>query len=257
MLTGTHRVTHLIALRGNAGDYPENTLPALRSAHALGVRFVLVDVQLAADEVPVVSRDAALARTAGVDVSVFDLAARELAALEVAEADRFGDRHRGTRLASLADVVDHCTSHPESTLLLDLRRESLERFGAQAVVQRVQRAVRAIRGQCVLVSRDLGAIHLARSTGTPRVGWVLPAYDSHSRLKYEALQPELLLVDADAVPADVTRLWRGPWRWVVLDVADAEAAQAWAARGADFVATSAVAPLSADLRARARTTPVP
>jgi glycerophosphoryl diester phosphodiesterase len=252
MLRGSHRVTHLVAHRGNAGDYPENTLPALRSACHLGVRFALLDVQLAADEVPFVCRDVVLARTAGLGVSVFDLGSRELAALDVSEPDRFGELHHGTLLPALADVAALCIEHPEITLLLELHRESLARFGADVVVGRVLEVLRAVKTQCIVVSRDLGAVNLARERGGHRVGWVLPAYDAHARLKYEALRPEFLLVEATDLPKDGTRLWRGPWRWVVLGVGDADEAQALAARGADFVATAAVAPLSAELRARAR-----
>jgi glycerophosphoryl diester phosphodiesterase len=252
MFTASHRVTHLVAHRGNAADYPENTLPALRSACRLGVRFALLDVQLAADEIPFVCRDAVLARTAGVGLSVFDLAARELAALDVSEPERFGERHRGTPPPALADVAALCVEHPEITLLLELRRESLARFGADVVVGRVHEVLRAVRTQCILVSRDLGAVNLARERGGHRIGWLLPSYDAHSRLKYEALRPEFLLVEAADLPAGNGRLWRGPWRWVVLGVDGADHAQALAARGADFVATGAVAPLSAELRARAR-----
>jgi glycerophosphoryl diester phosphodiesterase len=251
-MSPTHlRVTHLVAHRGNAAEFPENTLPALRSAWTLGVRFALVDVQLAADEVPVACRDAGLARTAGVDVSVFDLAARELAAIDVSEPGRLGDRHRGTRLPTLADVAASCADRPELTLLLDLQRESLARFGAETVVSRVLEAVRPVRTQCVLVSRDLGIVRLARENAA-RAGWVLPAYDARARLKYEALRPDFLIVEAVQLPPDGGRLWRGPWRWIVVGVQTAAEAEALAARGADFVAGAAVATLSADLRARVR-----
>ena len=50
----SHRLIHLIAHRGNARDFPENTLPALQSAVELGIRFIEFDVQLSADGVPVV-----------------------------------------------------------------------------------------------------------------------------------------------------------------------------------------------------------
>jgi glycerophosphoryl diester phosphodiesterase len=246
------RLTHLVAHRGNAAEYPENTLPAFQSAYDIGVRFALVDVQLASDEVPVACRDSSLLRTAGVDISVFDLAARELAAIDVSEPNRLGDRHRGTRMPLLADVASLCSARPELTLLLDLQRDSIARFGVKTVVSRVLEAVRPFRGQCVPVSRELGVVGVARELGAGSAGWVLPSCDSRARLKYEALRPDFLLVDAAELPADGSRLWRGPWRWVVLGVADAAQAEALAARGADFVGAGAVAPLSADLRARAR-----
>ena len=44
----------LVAHRGNAHEYPENTLPAFESALALGLRCLELDVQLSADGVPVV-----------------------------------------------------------------------------------------------------------------------------------------------------------------------------------------------------------
>lgn len=246
------RVTHLVAHRGNAADHPENTLPAFRSAWDAGVRFAIVDVQLAADEIPVACRDAELARTAGVDVSVFDLGARELAAIDVSEPGRLDSRHRGTRMPLLSDVAALCADRPELTLLLDLQRESVARFGAETMARRVLDAVRPVRAQCVPVSRDLGIVNLARELGFASAGWVLPAYDSRARLKYEALRPDFLLVESAQLPADGSRLWRGPWRWIVLGVNDAAGAEELAARGADFVATGAVAPLSADLLARAR-----
>ena len=55
----------LIAHRGNAADYPENTLAALRSAIELGLRHVEFDVQLTRDGVPVVLHDADLRRMTG------------------------------------------------------------------------------------------------------------------------------------------------------------------------------------------------
>ena len=54
------RLPDLIAHRGNAAEYPENTLPALRSALELGTRFVAVDVQLTADRQPILLRDSSL-----------------------------------------------------------------------------------------------------------------------------------------------------------------------------------------------------
>ncbi len=51
---------HLIAHRGNAAEFPENTLPAFESALELGVRNIEFDVQLTSDKVPVVIHDADL-----------------------------------------------------------------------------------------------------------------------------------------------------------------------------------------------------
>ena len=52
------RFVHLVAHRGNARDFPENTLPALQSAIDLGVRFLEFDIQLSAGTVVEVSVEA-------------------------------------------------------------------------------------------------------------------------------------------------------------------------------------------------------
>ena len=89
----------------------------------------------------------------------------------------------------------------------------------------------------------------ARQIGGFRIGWVLPHYDSHTRLKCEALQPEFLFCDEEKLGAGEP-LWRGTWRWVIYEVTTIELALSLAARGADFVETMAVRELGVAMRAR-------
>src|SRR5262245_37512922 len=63
----TSRLPELIARRGNVAEYPENTLPGLRSALDLGARQLAFDVQLSVDRHPVLLNDSNLQRIAGVD----------------------------------------------------------------------------------------------------------------------------------------------------------------------------------------------
>lgn len=61
----------LVAHRGFAGKFLENTLEALNEAVKLGVTKVEFDVQFTKDLVPVMLHDTSLLRTTGVDVSIF------------------------------------------------------------------------------------------------------------------------------------------------------------------------------------------
>ena len=72
MTAGT-TLPEIIAHRGNAAEFPENTLQALASAVELGVKHVEFDVQLTADKVPVLLHDADLERVAGREGNVHDL----------------------------------------------------------------------------------------------------------------------------------------------------------------------------------------
>ncbi|HEY3731629.1 MAG TPA: glycerophosphodiester phosphodiesterase family protein [Steroidobacteraceae bacterium] len=241
------RLIHLIAHRGNAREFPENTVPAFESALALGVRFLELDVHISADGVPVVIHDHNLTRTAGRPGSVFDLRARELRHIDACEPDRFGERFRGTPIPLLTDVLALLEHRPEVTLFVEIKRASLTRFGYDQVVSRVLKALHDLRGQCVVISFDLAAIHRARQLGGVPIGWVLSDYDTHTRLKFEALQPEFLFVDHEKLPAAGV-LWRGPWRWATYEVETLALAQSLAARGADYIETMAVKAMSEAMR---------
>jgi glycerophosphoryl diester phosphodiesterase len=237
-----------VAHRGNAAEYPENTLPAFVSALELGVRFLELDVQLSRDGVPVVIHDHLLARTTGLPGSVFDHDAAELAGMEAAETQRFGDRFAGTRLPLLRDVLGLLARRPEITLFIELKRASLGEFGHDRVVSQVVEAIRPWRTQCVLISFDLAAVHRARSLGAAPIGWVLDSCDAHTQFKYAALQPEYLFCSHERLPAR-GRLPQGPWRWVVYEVATLPLALELAGRGADYLETMAVRSMSDALRA--------
>jgi glycerophosphoryl diester phosphodiesterase len=89
---------HLVAHRGDARDFPENTIPAFTSALELGLRFLELDVHMSADGVPMVIHDHELTRTTGRPGCVFDMRARELVQIDACEPTRFGERFRGTRI---------------------------------------------------------------------------------------------------------------------------------------------------------------
>jgi glycerophosphoryl diester phosphodiesterase len=240
------RLLHMVARRGNSGDFPENTLAALRSALALGARFIEFDVHLSSDGVPVVARDRQFARTDRFE----DLSAAQLGALPAGQPERFGERFSDARIETLAGTLSLLEGRPEITAFIVIGDASVRRFGREHVISRVIRKLKPVRSRCVLGSADLTTIHTARNMSGYPVAWVLPTYDDHTRLKYEALQPDYLFCDRAYIPAG-NALWRGPWRWVVYDVETLESVLDFAARGAHFVATRDVRALSEAMRTHA------
>jgi glycerophosphoryl diester phosphodiesterase len=244
----TARLIHLIAHRGNARDYPENTLPAFTSALDLGLRFLELDVHLSADGVPIVIHDHRLERTTDTPGTVFDLRASELVQIDAGEPQRFGERFRGTRIPLLREVLTLLKGRPEVTLFVEIKRASLAHFGLDQVVTRVLETLKPARSQCVVISFDLAAVFRARQISGGAIGWVLSDYDTHSRLKYEALAPEFLFCDNAKLPA-TGALWRGPWRWAIYEITSIPVALELAERGADYIETMDVAAMSAAMRA--------
>jgi len=229
------RFLHLVARGGDAAGQPENTLPAFQSALDLGVRFVEVDVQLASNGVPMAVRGDDVLFD-GVLLSIGNLTAAELTLVDASEAHRFGQRFSGTCIPRLVDVLSLITRRPEATVFVNLCRASLTRFGADQVVAQVVETLKPFRSRCIVVSSDLPAVHRARQMKGLPIGWEIPAYDNHNRLKYEALQPEYIFCDVTLLPAKGV-LWRGPWRWAVRASATLNEALDLATRGADFVST--------------------
>jgi glycerophosphoryl diester phosphodiesterase len=242
------RLLHLVGYRGNSAEFPENTLPALRSAIALGVRFIELDVHLSSDGVPMVCDEHQLARVTGDDDT--DMSGAQMSALDVSQTNRFGDRFLGTLIPSLTTALRLLEGRPEITVFVVLGRASVARFGHDQVISQVVRALRPFRSRCVLVSKDLATIHTARTRAEYPVGWVIPSYDNHTRLKFEAFKPQYLFCDLQLLPPH-DPLWRGPWRWAVSGVSDLPKALELANRGADFVVTRNVRSLGEAMRAHA------
>jgi len=242
------RFPDLIAHRGNAAEYPENTLPAIRSALDLGARYVEFDVQLTADRQPVLLHDSNLKRTAGVERNALEMTLAELVEIQVNEAARFGQRFTDVGIPTLAQAVSVLESHPTATAFVELKRASLRAFGHEAFVHRVSEVLKPVARQCVLISFDFATVHYVRQTSAFRIGWVLPEYTNLSALKCDALGPDFLFCDHQLLTDTASRLWRGPWRWAIYEVTTPRLALDLAARGARLIETMAVRSMLRELR---------
>jgi glycerophosphoryl diester phosphodiesterase len=233
------RLPELIARRGNVTEYPENTLPALRSALELGARHLSFDVQLSADRQPILLNDSSLKRIAGLDRSALEMTWSELTGVAVTDEQRFSQRYTDIGIPRLGQAVDLLASHPGATAFIELKRASLRAFGHEIFVRKVCEMLKPVAGQCVLLSADFAAVHHVRQVSSYRIGWRLAEYTNTAALKCEALAPDYLLCDQPLLTEGSSKLWRGPWRWVVCDVRTAKVAGELAARGARLVETSA------------------
>lgn len=237
MSTPPQRLPDLIAHRGNAAEYPENTLPALRSALDLGVRHIAFDVQVSSDRHPVLLHDSDLRRTGGIDRQALDMSLDELGEISVNEEARFQKRFTDIGIPTLAQAVSLLESHPAATAFVQLQRASLRMFGHETVVRRVSEVLKPVVRQCVIISADLATIHHVRQVSSYRIGWILPDYSTLSALNCESLAPDYVFCDHQLLTENTARLWRGPWRWAIYDVSSHRQALELAARGARLVQT--------------------
>jgi glycerophosphoryl diester phosphodiesterase len=242
------RLPDLIAQRGNAAEFPENTLPALRSAVELGARHVEIDVQLSADRQPILLNDSSLKRTAGLDRNALEMPLSELVEVPAGEPERFQQRYADVCIPTLSQAASLLATHPSVTAFVELKRASLRTFGPEIFIRKVCETLKPVVRQCVIVSFDLAAVHHVRQVSSYRIGWMLSDYSSLSALKSEALVPDYLLCDQQLLTQNSAQLWRGPWRWAIYDVTSRQGALELAARGVRLVGTTAVREMLRELK---------
>jgi glycerophosphoryl diester phosphodiesterase len=230
----------IIAHRGNAAEFPENTLQALESAVDLGLKHVEFDVQLTADHVPVVLHDSTLERVGERSDSVHELSWAQLAEIPVGEVQRFGRRFAYTYPPSLAQTVDALSGWKDVTAFVEIKRASMRKVGREMVLRRVAEVVRPILDRVVFISFDLPCLKILRMMTGARVGWVLQSYTDASQRDAQALEPEFLFCNLERVPEATAQLWSGPWRWAMYEVRDIRTAQLCQDMGAAFVESMTV-----------------
>jgi glycerophosphoryl diester phosphodiesterase len=239
MPTPAH-LPEIIAHRGNAAEFPENTLESLESAVSLGVRYLEFDVQLTRDKVPVLLHDADLARVGQRPECVHDLTWSEFSELPVGEVDRLGNTHAFTCPPSLAQVVDALAGWPGVTAFVEVKRASLRRFGRETVLRRISEVLRPVLDRCVLISFDLPSVKILRHMTGARIGWVLLSYDAAAQAQAAELAPQFLFANLERLPSQFEPLWTGPWDWALYEVRDLTTARDCHAQGARFVESMAV-----------------
>ncbi len=246
--TASALIPELVAHRGNAHEFPENTLPALRSALELGAKYIEFDVHLSTDRVPVVMHDSNLKRCAGIDRDALEMTWLQLSTINVGEAERFSDRYLDICIPSLTQVVELLAGFPQATAFVELKRASLHKYGQELFINRVCEILKPVASQTVIISFDLPAIHYVQRNSNYNVGWVLPEYNSLAALKAEATLPQYLFCDHEKLPVDGSRLWRGPWQWGIYEVTTVELAMRLFERGAQLIETMEIRNMLRQLR---------
>ncbi len=234
-------IPELVAHRGYALRYPENTLIGIEAAMSAGARYVEVDVQLSADITPVLFHDRTLKRVCGVPGKIHEFTLEQLRRFHAFEFDRFGYKFANTPIATLAELRELLQRHPRVTAFIEVKRESLERFGISQTLNAIATELQPVAQQCVLISFSnelLLAAHKAQRKSWRALGAVVDKWRERKHDIIQAIKPEYLFCDVHGLP------WFGPLRMdgaqlVIYEVTDAGLALRLAKRGAALIETFA------------------
>jgi glycerophosphoryl diester phosphodiesterase len=216
-------IPNLVAHRGMMETFPENTVLSLEAALQCGAAYVEFDVQCSSDGELVVIHDTDLQRTAGISGCVLDMTLDQLRAVRVHEPDRFSLAFFNELLPTLRDVVRLLQHYPKAMAFVEIKPESIERFGIETLLPKLLETLDTIRQRCIMISYHDQAIAYVQEHSDLQTGWVLRHYDDASHQRAIELNPDFLIVQHRKLPAD-REPWPGDWHWMVYDITDPELA---------------------------------
>ncbi|MFK8030465.1 MAG: glycerophosphodiester phosphodiesterase family protein [Gammaproteobacteria bacterium] len=229
----------LVAHRGYAQLFPENTLTALAAAVDAGAAFVEFDIQLSKDKVPFLMHDPDLLRTANVDQSVFDLTMTQLAHISVGEPTRLGGRFHSVKPTTLEHACSHLNEWPNVHSFIEIKRQSIEHFGLQVVMEKTFEALATLTAPFTILSFCDDVVEYTKAHSAYSTGWVIRDWNEQSLTKLQQLSPEFVYCNHTKIPTDKP-LPNGPWSWVLYEITDEETARFWQARGAHMIESMTV-----------------
>ncbi len=241
----------IVAHRGFAERYPENTLIASRAALEAGVNYIEIDIQLSADHVPFLLHDHSLLRTAGYNSLITAINSSDISSPANATISPNNKNGRFITPPRLQEYVDLLVSWPEAHTFVELKIESLSAFGYETVSQAILSTLQPILNRCIIISYDLNFLHYLQlqsesSTNRLALGWILTKYDDTHYRQARQLHPDYLICNHEKIES--AQLWQGPWKWLLYEVKYASLAVDLCRKGADMVETMAIENLLQDSR---------
>ena len=202
----------LVAHRGFAAKYPENSKSAFNAAIALGGAYLELDVQLTADHIPIVIHDTTLARTGEDDTDVLCSEWQSLQFKTIGERQRLGDKYKNETLITLADFADLLRVNSQVHAFVEIKEESVAKFGVEIVANSMMQTLADVKQQCSIISFDSSILfHFRKIYPEVAIGFVLHKYDDEHKIVAEKMQPDILICNYKKIPDEDGSLWEGDW----------------------------------------------
>jgi len=237
----------LIAHRGYAKHFPENTLVAFAAALDSGAKYIETDVQLSKDGIPVLFHDNDLSRICGMKGAVHNYTWAEIQQFSASYPDRFGEQFSKVRVTPLSDLVTLLAKRPKVTAFIELKRNSMKHHGTGVVLDTVIKSLKSVSSQCVIISFSLEAILAARRRHWPQVGVVFDKWKERKNKLVSEIKPEYIFCDVKGLPW-WGALYTGRVNLAVYDIESPRQARKLAKRGVKFIETFDIGDMSRALK---------
>lgn len=229
----------LVAHRGYAQRYPENTLLALNAAVEAGAHYLEFDVLLSADKVPVLFHDRDLQRMCDQSGAIHDYTLAQLKTFSVSEYGKFGYRFIGNPITTLQETIEFLAPRPAVFAFVELKRQSLQAFGVDCVLDAILPMLEPIKDQAIVISYSLEALRATRERSSYPIGAVFDKWHERKQVIIQTLRPEYLFTDIDQLPR-FGKLKHTQCQLAVYECVDPDRAVRVHRRGVDLVETFAI-----------------
>lgn len=226
----------LVAHRGYACRYPENTLLAIQKAVEVGARYVEFDVLMTADEVPVLFHDRDMLRMCGVSGAIHEHSLAQLRDLSVSEPGTFGEKYADNKITTLEQIITYLVTVPEVTAFVELKRQGLEAHGIDKYLDKVLPLLTPIKNQAVVISYSIEALLATRQQSDFPLAAVFDHWEERLNPLITQLKPAYMFTDIDELPPTGS-LSCPACRLVVYECVDPNRAMEVHQRGVDLVET--------------------
>lgn len=210
-----------IAHRGYPALYPENSLAGIDAAIRAGARHVEIDIQLGSSLTPFLCHDDHLQRLTGQDIYLTLSSDTEIENLAVPYPTSLPySASRSEPISRLADFCQYLACHPPVSAFVEIKAESIARFGLQQTVSAIVDEISPVRSQCIMISFVPEALVMIRNMGMFRIGWVIERRDATTQAMASRLSPDFLFCDTGQLAETIEDMWKGSWQWIIYSVND-------------------------------------
>lgn len=234
-----------VAHRGFPALYPENSLVGIQAAIQAGACYVEVDIQLSYQLTPYLCHDDDLHRLTGRNTYLTKLRDDEIDTLVILYPDSKNLRNptKSAPIPRLSEFCHYLVQYPQVTAFIEIKPESISRFGLNETVATILPIIHPIREQCVLISFNWKLMALIRTYQIYRIGWIIEHWTDEQFAMALYLQPDYLFSSIRRFPEKLDNLWRGPWEWVIYTVDNYNTALEYAKAGITLIETDAIGTL--------------
>ncbi len=220
-------------------SYPENSWLGLQAAIDVGARWLEFDIQMCADGQFILIHDSDFKRTSDTSGSVFEITTEEIQRISVHEPRRFGNKFYPLHISTLDDVLTRLSDYPQVSYMVEIKVESLEHWGIDAVMERLIDIIRPYRNNSVLISFSYDAMDYAKVNSDIRIGLVLNRYDQYHKECAVSLTPDYLICNHKKLTKN-RPLWDGPWEWMLYEINSPLEAMEFGAHGIKYIETGEI-----------------